>query len=75
MSTLTVAGCCRLYRLAALQLTVIYIIYINKTISVSCVCVGKHNLCATIICSLGGLSTMAMLHGNVFSLTNITVSS
>ena len=40
-----------------------------------CVFVGKRDVCAAITCSLGGLSTIAMLCGNVLGLSNFTVSS
>ena len=40
-----------------------------------CVFVGKCDVCAAIICSLGGLFTVAMLCGNVLGLSNFTVSS
>ena len=40
-----------------------------------CVFVGKHDVCAAITCSLGGLSTVVMLCGNVLGLSNFTVST
>ena len=40
-----------------------------------CVFVVKRDVCAAITCSLGGLSTVAMLCGNVLGLSNVIVSS
>ena len=38
-------------------------------------CLGKRDICVAITCSLGGLSTVAMLCGNVLCLSNFIVSS
>ena len=40
-----------------------------------CVCLEKCDICVAITCSLGGLSTGAMLCGNVLGLSNFIVSS
>ena len=40
-----------------------------------CVFVGKCDVYAAITCSIGGLSTVAMLYGNVLGLLNVIVSS
>ena len=39
-----------------------------------CVFVGKRDVCAAITCSLGSLSIVAMLCGDVLGLSNVIVS-
>ena len=51
-------------------------VLITSILVSSAVCfVGKRDVCAAITCSLGGLSTVAMLCGNVLGLSNVIVSS
>ena len=56
----------------AIKLTVIYIIQNNQC---SLFCCVYCDICVAITCFLSGLSTVAMLCGNVLGLSNCIVSS
>ena len=48
---------------------------VDKCQLLCCVLCGKHDWCVTITFSLGGLSAVAMLCGNVCGLSYVTVSN